>query len=111
MPLWAFRFFRLGGRLQVIGAALGPFPGCRSFRWWGCCRCRHPASGARDALFGCVGPGTGLFRRVGLEQVDFSAFDFAVHVCQFGDDGRDVFERVGDGLLVTLALGAVELAA
>ena len=48
----------------------------------------------------------GLFRRVGLEQVDFSAFDFAVHVCQLGDDGRDVFERVGDGLLVTLALDA-----
>lgn len=43
-----------------------------------------------------------------FEQIDFAAFDLAVHVGQFGDHRRDEFERVGDGRLFAFALDAVE---
>ena len=43
-----------------------------------------------------------------LEEVHLAGFDLAVHVGQLGDDGRDEFERVGDGRLAPLALDAVE---
>ena len=48
------------------------------------------------------------FRCRVFEEVRLAPFDLAVHVGQFGDDGRNVFDGVAHGALASFALDAVE---
>ena len=48
------------------------------------------------------------FRCGVFEEVRLAPFDLAVHVGQFGDDGRNVFDGVAHGALASFALDAVE---